>query len=214
MAQSTFASVCSRRTSSGTAADAFADDAARPDDRAAAPSPSRVTRAAPSCAGLRLERLLLRRHDVLERRIARTRDAFVDRDRRRQREFDDLRRALELATRRAAAVRDVELRRRGDARNAEQLAPSPCRRRRRTCRTRACRTARDRSRRPSARRRAPSRRRVRRTGTASVLSCTARSAPMLIALRSVSCTASGPTAKTTVSPGPCFSLSCSATSTA
>src|SRR5687767_15563446 len=45
----------------------------------------------------RLERLLLRGHDSLERRIPRSRDAFVDAHHRRQRELHDLGAALELA---------------------------------------------------------------------------------------------------------------------
>ena len=121
---STFASVCSSRTSSGTAADALADDAPGRRAPAAAPSSRSMTRSSPSCAGFDLERLLLRRHDALERRVARARHAFVDRHHGRQRELHDLRRALELAARRAASVRDVERRHRRRRTGARAARPS------------------------------------------------------------------------------------------
>jgi len=46
---------------------------------------------------LHLEGLLLRRHDALERRVARRVEAFVDGEHRRQWKFNDFLRALELS---------------------------------------------------------------------------------------------------------------------
>src|SRR5262245_14492239 len=70
---------------------------------------------------LRFQRFLLRRHDALERRVARARDAFVDGQHGRQRELDHLCRALELTARRSASAGDVELGHGGDARHSEKL---------------------------------------------------------------------------------------------
>src|SRR4051812_2294003 len=70
---------------------------------------------------LRLERLLLRRHDALERWITRPRDAFVYRDDGWQREFNDLSGSFDFAARGSFAACDLDLGGRCYARDAEQL---------------------------------------------------------------------------------------------
>ena len=118
--QSTFASVWSSRTSSGTAS--------APSPTMRPPARSGGKRHAldhqRGCAQLRrlhLERLLLGRHDALERGEPRPGDAFVDREHRRQGEGDGLGGALEIAAGGAASALDLELGDRGDAGKTEQL---------------------------------------------------------------------------------------------
>src|SRR5207237_6530352 len=71
--------------------------------------------------GLYFERLLLRSHDPLQRRIARFVESFVRCEDSGKRELHDLDRALDLSLGDAFRSFDLEMRYRGDTRQAEYL---------------------------------------------------------------------------------------------
>src|SRR5579859_1762081 len=70
---------------------------------------------------LHFERLLLGRHDPLERRIARLIQSLVRREHRGHRKLHDLDTALDLALGNTLRAVDIEMRDRGDARQTQQL---------------------------------------------------------------------------------------------